>query len=155
MPEVKHPLELIGHCPTRNKRRCGFEGKCVFDAVIQQACVRIDRLEPMRMLPARERSLELDVRELPARNTFAMLGDPRHRQRTDTELQYGPRTIADPACVLQQFNRLPRRRQSLQGSPAGVPVVYLSAGKRQTTRLMEHMECHSVLLPARSFRVDG
>jgi hypothetical protein len=130
VPEVERSLEFIGYGPARQKRRCGFEGKRVLDPVLEQTCVRIDRFEPMRVLPASERALELDVRELPARDTVAMLGYPRHRHRTDADLQYGPGAIPDSPGVLQQLDRLPRRRQSLQGSRAGMPTVHHFRGKR-------------------------
>jgi hypothetical protein len=110
VPKVERTPQPIGHRPTRDHGRSGFEGQSVLDPVLQQACVAIDRLEPVRVLPAGERSLDLDVRELPARDTVAMLCYPRHRHRTDPNLQHRPGSIADSAGVLQQFDRLPRRR---------------------------------------------
>jgi hypothetical protein len=148
VPEVERSLKFIGYGPARQQRRCWFEGKSVLDPVLEQGCVRIDRLEAMRVLPASKRALELDVREAATRNTVAMFGYPPHRHWTEADLKYGPGAIPDSSRVLQKLDRLPRRRQSLQGARAGMPVVHQLRGKSETARLVKHMECHGVLLPA-------
>src|SRR5450756_1590839 len=102
----------IGEAPGR---------QAVFDVVQQFAGAVVDAgQETMRVLPRGEGPLYLTVDELPALHIAAHLGHPALADGADVGLEDHAAAVPHASLLLQDAESLPRRRQALECSRAGM-----------------------------------
>src|SRR5579864_3394494 len=114
MPVREQLLQLSFHEPAREKIPDCAHGQVVFDAIFQPASRDTVRNKSMGVFPAAEWPRALKILELASFHVSAVLEFPPHAKRTHAYSKCAVCAVPNSRGGLQNFNRLPRRRQSLE-----------------------------------------
>ena len=100
-------------------------------------------LEPVRVHPAPERALDLNVTKLLPFHVVTVLGDPAAPEGARAHLEYGPVAVMDVALPLHHFDGHPGRREPLHRPVALVPSEHLFRGEADGRGLEEDVIRHA------------
>ena len=141
MPVREQLLQLSFHEPSRKKFPGRAHGQIVFDAIFEPASRGAVRNKSMRMFPATERARTLEILEFASFHISAVLEFPPHAERPHAHSECAVRAIANSGGGLQNFNRLPRRRQPLERAGLRVPredLLRWSLDARSSNKSLTH-----------------
>ena len=121
VPVAEEPREVVGHVSPRDHVADGAGRERVVDLVVQDARAVGAVLEPVQVLPARERPAHLHVAKLLPFAIVTVLQLPAHAREADAHLEHDPRAVLDPADPFDHGDRYRGRREPFEGSLALVP----------------------------------
>ena len=121
MPVCKQLLQFSLYEPTRKKIRDRAHGQFVLDAILQPAGRGAIRDESVGMFPATEWARALEIPELSSFQVSTMLELPAHAKGPHAYSKCAARAIMNSGDALQNFNRVPGRRETLQRAGLRVP----------------------------------
>lgn len=104
------------------------KGQLILNAIRKNAGTHALRLHFMSVFPSAKWARNLDVPELPSFDVIAVLEYPANSERTKMDAEDAAITVVDSRRRLQDFDRLPRRTQSLQRSRFRVPPKHFLSG---------------------------
>jgi hypothetical protein len=122
VPVLKEPLQLLpketmAH-PSAHRTKREFDPETIH----QSGSNRTRQLESMQMAPALEWSFDLLVAELLAVSIFHVFEIPVKWNSQGLESQANPSSILNTTGLRHQLDTLPRRRQPVEGTSAGMPT---------------------------------
>jgi hypothetical protein len=126
MPVGEQPVQL----PARKRPAADLsqhaERQLVSDFIRQHTSApAVHRLNPVQVLPMRERSAHLHIAKLHALDVVAMFDVPLHPHRTDLCAQAYARAVTNPARMRKHFEFLPRRRKPCKRTGPLMPGKHL------------------------------
>lgn len=141
MPVREQLLQLPFHEPARKKIPDHAHGQLILDAIFHPASLGAVRNESMRMFPPAKWARALEILEFASFHVSAMLEFPSHAKRPHVYSKCTVRAISNSRSGLQDFNRLPRRRQPLERAGLGVPredLLCCSLDARSSNKSFTH-----------------
>ena len=153
----EHPLDARPRHPHAGRGAQGTEGRRELDPVSGDGGVGAQRVEAMEVEPMVERSFDLFVRELAARDEVPMHRDPANGHRPRVDPQDDTAAVRNPPGALQHLDALPGRREPLERSGPRVPREGLLGchGQPALTLDDEVRRCHRRRLPLHSGHDDA
>ncbi len=119
--------------------------KRVFNPILQNTARSFIRFNSVSMLPMGKRPGDLDISELDSCFIVTMFGDPLLGNRTEPHTQHHSPTVFNATATLNNFHRLPGRREALERPRLRVPLEDLSRWRGNMHPADKNLRSHDIL----------